>query len=236
MKALTSARAALVTGGSSGIGLTIARMLLEERYDVTIASSRQDRIHEAAVALGVAHAVQGDVSNERDCARIVAAHRERFERLDVLVNSAGVLHHGPLEELALVDWEHMFAVNVTGIFLMTTHCLPLLRISRGLIVNLASIAGKEGNPGLAAYGATKAAVISLTASLNAELEPDGVSATAICPGFVNTPMATISTAPRQQMIQPADVAEIVRTILRLSAHAHIPEVVIQRTRQPARGT
>ena len=116
---------------------------------------------------------------------------------------------------------------------MTKRSLPLLRASAGLIVNMASIAGKDGNPGLAAYGATKAAVISLTQSLNAELEPDGVRAIAICPGFVDTPMAAVSTAPRHQMIQPVDVAEIVRTALRLSPHAHIPEVVVERIHRPA---
>ena len=227
-----SGRAALVTGGSSGIGLAIARMLLEEDFEVTVASSRRERIEAAAVTLGSAHAVPGDVSNERDCSTIVAAHRERFGRLDVLVNSAGILYNGPLEELALVDWDRQFAVNVTGTFLMTKHSLALLRASRGLIVNVASIAGKDGNPGLAAYGATKAAVISLTQSLNAELEPDGVRAISICPGFVDTPMAAISTVPRTEMIQPADVAEIIRTALRLSPHAHIPDVVIERTRRP----
>jgi NAD(P)-dependent dehydrogenase (short-subunit alcohol dehydrogenase family) len=227
-----SARAALVTGGSSGIGLAIAAMLVEEGFDVTVASSHRERIAAAAVTLGRAHAVPGDVSNEQDCSSIVAAHRRRFGRLDVLVNSAGLLHHGPLEELALVDWDRQFAVNVTGTFLMTKHSIPLLRASRGLIVNMASIAGKDGNPGLAAYGATKAAVISLTQTLNAELEPDGVRAISICPGFVDTPMAAISTVRREEMIRPEDVAEIIRTTLRLSPHAHIPEVVIARSRRP----
>jgi NAD(P)-dependent dehydrogenase (short-subunit alcohol dehydrogenase family) len=134
----------------------------------------------------------------------------------VLVNSAGILHAGALEELQLTDWNCQFAVNVTGTFLMTKLALPMLRTARGLIVNLASIAGKDGNPGLAAYGATNAAVISLTQSINAELEQHGVRALAICPGFVDTPMASISTAPREQMIRPADIAEVVRLALRLS--------------------
>ncbi len=92
-------------------------------------------------------------------------------------------------------------------------------------MNRASIAGKEGNRGLAAYGATKAAVTSL----NAELEPAGVRAIAICPEFVDTPMAAIATVPREEMIQAGDVAEVVRTMLRLSRHAYIPEVVMDRT-------
>ena len=177
-------------------------MLLRERFDVTVASSSQERIQAAARTLRGAHAVAGDVSKERDCSRIVAAHREHFGRLDVLVNSAGILCQGNIEDLPLADWDRQFAVNVTGTFLMTKHSLPLLRASRGLIVNLASIAGKEANPGLAAYGATKAAVISFTQSLNAEFEPHAVRALAICPGFVDTPMASIASSPRDQMIQP----------------------------------
>jgi NAD(P)-dependent dehydrogenase (short-subunit alcohol dehydrogenase family) len=222
-------KTALVTGASSGIGLAIADLLLEDGFALTIASSSRDRIEEAAHALGDAHAVQGDVSIEGDCERIISAHRRRFGRLDVLVNSAGILRQSDIADLALADWERQFAVNVTGAFLVTRLALPMLRVSRGLIVNIASIAGKFANPGmgLGAYGATKAAMISLTQSLNAELEPDGVRALAICPGFVDTPMAGFSSLPGEQMIQPADVAEVVRMALRLSPHARVAEVVIE---------
>lgn len=221
---------ALVTGGSSGIGLAIARMLLDEGFDVTVASSSQTKLEAAAPELEGAQLVQGDVSDERDCERIIAAHRDRRRRLDILVNSAGILCPGSLEELPVADWDRQFAVNVRGTFLMTRLALPMLRASHGLIVNLGSIAGKEANPGLAAYGATKAAVISLTQSLNAEVAAHGVRAMALCPGFVDTPMAGISTRPREEMIRPADCAEIVRMALRLSPQARVPEVIIERAR------
>jgi NAD(P)-dependent dehydrogenase (short-subunit alcohol dehydrogenase family) len=221
-------RAALVTGASSGIGFAIAHMLRQESFDVTISSS-SEKIHAAARELAGTHAVQGDVALEPDCQRIVDEHLERFGRLDVLVNSAGVLHHGRFEDLPLSDWNRMFAVNVTGTFLMTKLALTALRTARGLIVNLASIAGKEANAGLAAYGATKAAVISLTKSLNAEVAADGVRALAICPGFVDTPMASISSLDGKQMIQPTDVAEVVLMALRLGATARVPEVLIEIT-------
>jgi short-subunit dehydrogenase len=104
----------------------------------------------------------------------------------------------------------------------------MLRESRGWIVNLASIAGTLPTPGLSSYGATKAAVISLTRSLNEELDADGVRAVAICPGFVDTPMAEWSGIPGDEMIQPEDCAEIVRMCLRLSPHARVPQVVIER--------
>jgi NAD(P)-dependent dehydrogenase (short-subunit alcohol dehydrogenase family) len=104
----------------------------------------------------------------------------------------------------------------------------MLKESRGLVVNLSSIAGTMPAPGLAAYGAAKAGLISFTRSLNAEHADDGVRATAICPGFVDTPMASWTGMPSEEMIQPEDCAEVVRTLLRLSPPARIPQVVIER--------
>jgi NAD(P)-dependent dehydrogenase (short-subunit alcohol dehydrogenase family) len=220
-------RAALVTGGSSGIGLAIAEALRDEGYRLTLASRRPEKIESAARSLG-AEAVAADVSSEDDCVRLVAAHRERFGRLDVLVNSAGVGIAGRVEDLSTKHWDLQLGVNLRGAFLVTREALPLLRESGGLVVNLASIAGTMPTPGLAAYGASKAALISLTTSLNAELEADGVRVTAICPGFVDTPMAQWSGLDPGEMIRPQDCAEVVRMLLRLSPHARIPEVVVQR--------
>jgi NAD(P)-dependent dehydrogenase (short-subunit alcohol dehydrogenase family) len=118
-------------------------------------------------------------------------------------------------------------VNLRGAFLVTRAAIPLLRESRGLVVNIASLAGVVAAPELAAYAAAKAGVISLTRSLNAELEADGVRATAICPGFVDTPMAAWTELPSDKLIQPEDCAEIVRTLLRLSPAARVPQVVIE---------
>ena len=220
-------RTALVTGGSSGIGLAIARMLHDEGFGLTLASRRAERVETAAAELG-AQAVAADVSDADDCARLVAAHRERFGRLDVLVNSAGVGIAGMVADLPAKHLDLQLGVNLRGLFLVTQAAIPLLRESRGWIVNLASIAGTLPTPGLATYGATKAAVIALTRSLNEELDADGVRATAICPGFVDTPMAEWSGLAGDEMIQPEDCAEIVRMLLRLSPRARIPQVVVER--------
>jgi NADP-dependent 3-hydroxy acid dehydrogenase YdfG len=220
-------RSALVTGGSSGIGLAIARMLRDEGYELTLVARRQERLEAVAADLS-AEAVAADVRQEDDCERVVSAHRERFGSLDVLVNSAGVGVGSRVEELRTKDLDLQLDVNVRGLLLVTRAALPLLRQSRGLIVNLASLAGTVPGPGLSVYAATKAAVISLTRSLNAELEADGVRATALCPGFVDTPMASWSSIPGEQMIQPEDCAEVVRSLLRLSPSARIPAVVIER--------
>jgi NAD(P)-dependent dehydrogenase (short-subunit alcohol dehydrogenase family) len=220
--------AALVTGGTSGIGLAIARALKDDGYDLTIASRRQEKVEAAASVLGGVHAVVADVGKEEDCERLVAAHREQFGRVDVLVNSAGIGIGGKYEDLPVKHFDLQYAVNVRGLFIVTKLCLPLLRESRGWIVNLASIAGTMPTPGLGAYGDTKAAVIHFTNTLNRELDGDGVRAVAICPGFVDTPMAEWSGLASDEMIQPEDCAEIVRMCLRLTPHARVPQVVVER--------
>ena len=220
-------RAALITGGSSGIGLAIARMLRDEGYALTLASRRAEKVQAAAEELG-AFAVAADVGDADACARLVAEHRERFGRLDVLVNSAGVGIAGTVEHLPAKHFDLQLGVNLRGLFLVTQAAVPLLRESQGLVVNLASIAGTLPTPGLATYGATKAAVISLTKSLNEELDVDGVRAIAICPGFVDTPMAEWSGIEPAEMIQPEDCAEVVRMCLRLGPRARVPQVVIER--------
>lgn len=220
-------RAALVTGGSSGIGLAIARLLREEGFDLTLASRRPESVQPAAAELG-AMAVAANMADPEDCARAVAEHRDRFGRLDVLVNSAGIGIAGTVEELDLKKLDMQLDINLRGLFLVTQAAIPLLRESRGWIVNLASIAGTLPTPALATYGATKAAVISLTRSLNAELDGDGVRAIALCPGFVDTPMAQWSGIEPDEMIRPEDCAEVVRMCLRLSPNARIPQVVIER--------
>ena len=119
-------------------------------------------------------------------------------------------------------------MSPSGLLLVSREAIPLLRETKGWIFNLASIAGTEPTPGLTVYGATKAAVIALTRSQNMELDADGVRAVAICPGFVDTPMAEWSGLAAKEMIQPEDCAEIVRMCLRLSPRARIPQVIVER--------
>ena len=221
------ARSALVTGGSSGIGFAIARMLREEDFGVTVAARTAEKLERAAEQLG-AHAVVTDVSSEDECERLVTGHKERFGTLDVLVNCAGVGIAGNVENMATKHWDLQFAVNMRGAFVITRESIPMLKETKGFIVNISSIAGTGAARGLAAYGAAKAALIGFTRSLNAELADDGVRATAICPGFVDTPMASWTGMPSEEMIQPEDCAEVVRALLRLSPAARIPQVVIER--------
>jgi NAD(P)-dependent dehydrogenase (short-subunit alcohol dehydrogenase family) len=223
---------ALVTGGSSGIGLAIARMLREEGFALTLAARTVERLEAAAAELEAA-SLAVDVRDEVACAGLVAAHLERHGGLDVLVNCAGVGIAGRIGDMSAKHFDLQQAVNLRGAFLVTREALPALRESRGYVVNLASIAGTIPTPGLASYGAAKAALIALTRSLDREEADAGVRATAVCPGFVDTPMAAWTGIPGQEMIQPEDCAEVVRALLRLSPYARVPVVVIERAGENA---
>jgi short-subunit dehydrogenase len=202
-------------------------MLRGEGYELTLVARRPEALEEAAIGLGAA-AVAADLRYVDECVRVVAAHAEKFGGMDVLVNSAGLGVGGSFadQETKLIALQ--LDVNLRAAMIVTRDALPLLRVSRGHVVNLASIAGTIPTPGLAVYGATKAALISFTNSLNREEADEGVRATAICPAFVATRMTDWTGIPPEEMIQPEDVAELVRTVLRLSPRARVPQIVIER--------
>ena len=220
-------RSALVTGGSAGLGLALARMLREDGYELTLVARRPEPLEEAARELE-AHAVAANLGDAEECVRAVAAHRERFDGMDVLVNSAGIGIGGAFAEQDTKRIGLQLDVNLRATLVVTRESLPLLRAASGHVVTLASIAGTIPVPGLAVYGATKAALISFTTSLNREEQAHGVRAVAICPAFVATKMTDWTGLPAEEMIQVEDVVEIVRAILRLSPRARVPQVVIER--------
>ena len=202
-------------------------MLRDEGFELTLASRTAEKIEAAGAELG-ATALAADVSKPEDCERVVREHVERAGGLDLLVNSAGIGIASRVEDAQLKHIDRQLAINLRGLVLVSQAAIPHLRKTKGWIVNLASIAGTQPVPILPIYAATKAAVISLTHSLNADLDDDGVRAIAICPGFVDTPMAEFAGLPAEEMIQPEDCAEIVRMCLRLSPRARVPQVVIER--------
>jgi len=220
-------KSALVTGGSSGIGLAIARGLRGEGYNLTLAARKVERLEAAGEELEAA-TMPVDVRDEDACRALVESHVERYGGLDVLVNSAGVGIGGTIADLTTKAWNLQQDVNLRGTFVMTREALPHLRASRGYVLNLASIAGTVPTPGLSGYGASKAAVISFTRSLIREEADNGVRATALCPGFVDTPMAAWTGLAAEEMIQPEDCAEIALALLRLSPAARVPVVVVER--------
>ena len=237
-------KAALITGGSSGIGFAVARALGEDGYGVTIAARRPDKLEQAAAELRDAgldiHHVAANMMDEDDIKRMLASHGERFGRLDLLMNNAGLGIGGMIEQAETKKLDMQLGVNLRAVYLTTRDAIPMLkeaaRNGGAMIVNTASIAGKQPQGWLAAYSATKAAVIALTEATGKELANDGVRCTAICPGFVDTPMtdwARSQGVPGEEMIRPEDIAEIVRCLLRLSPAAIVPEVMIIRPQELA---
>jgi NAD(P)-dependent dehydrogenase (short-subunit alcohol dehydrogenase family) len=227
-------RAALVTGGSSGIGLAIARALGEDGYGVTVSARKPDKLEQAAAELEgqgldvLAH--PANMAQEDDIKALAEAHRERFGRLDVLVNNAGVGIGGAIADAETKKLDMQLDVNLRAVYLMTRECIPLLKEAGGqhgkaLIVNTASIAGKFGQGWLAAYSATKFGVVGLTQAMHKELANDGVQCTALCPGFVATNMTDwVDGVPKEDMIQPEDIAAAVRYLLSTSPACIVPEV------------
>jgi NAD(P)-dependent dehydrogenase (short-subunit alcohol dehydrogenase family) len=232
-------RAALITGASSGIGLAIADLLGQEGYGLTVAARRPDKLSAAAEDLrGKGYEIEEVAANltaEEDVQRVVAAHRERFGRLDVLVNSAGVGIGAPLAEHQTKRVDMQLDLNLRAIILFYRECAELLQAAgaehrNALVVNLSSIAGKGGAGWLSVYAATKAAVIGWTQSMNKELATAGIKSVALCPGFVDTPMTEFirEAVKPEEMIRPEDIAEAVRFVLRTSPNCVVPEIVFQR--------
>jgi NAD(P)-dependent dehydrogenase (short-subunit alcohol dehydrogenase family) len=218
---------ALVTGGSSGIGLALARALWEDGYELTLAARRPEPLEEAARELD-ALAVPANLGDADECVRVVAAHTERFGGMDVLVNSAGIGIGGSFAEQDTKRIALQLDVNLRATLVITRESLPHLRASRGQIVTLASIAGTIPTPGLAVYGATKAALIAWTSSLNREEAEHGIRATAISPGFVATRMTEWTGLPEEEQISPDDIVALVRAVLSLSPPARVPNIVVER--------
>jgi meso-butanediol dehydrogenase/(S,S)-butanediol dehydrogenase/diacetyl reductase len=164
---------ALVTGAASGIGAAVAARL------------RTDGVEVIGVDIAPAEGVQRcDVTSTTEVDALVGG----LDRLDILANIAGVAQFGRAEAITDEEWERIVAVDLTGPFKVIRSAIPLLRASRGCIVNLASVAGIQGQAYTAAYSAAKGGLVLLTKALAIELAPDGVRANCVCPGGVNTPL------------------------------------------------
>jgi NAD(P)-dependent dehydrogenase (short-subunit alcohol dehydrogenase family) len=233
-------RAAIVTGASSGIGLAIARMLGEEGFALTLAARRPDKLRAAADDLRAdgfeVHDVAAPLAEEAAVQQVVAAHRERYGRLDALVNNAGVGIGAPVAEIETKRLDMQLDVNLRSIVLFYRECVELLRASASengtaQVINTSSISGKRGQAWLSVYSATKAGVIGWTEAMNKELAPEGIKSCALCPAFVDTPMTEFAKAggvAAEQMITTTDIAEAVRMLLKLSPACLIPEIVFER--------
>lgn len=183
-------KTALVTGATSGIGAETARVLAAAGANVMLAGRREEAANalrdEVGAAAGV---VLGEVTDPEFAPRAVAAAEERFGSLDILANVAGVICRGSAEETSDQDWAAMLAVNVSGTFFMSRAAIPAMRrAGGGSIINLGSTVGLVGCAGLAAYCASKGAVVNLTRAMALDHAQDGIRVNSVNPGAVDTPM------------------------------------------------
>ena len=218
-------KVAIVTGGNRGIGLAIARLLAEDGASVVVSGRDAARL-EAAVkeleSLGApAMAVAADAAKREDADRLVEATRERFGRIDVLVNNAAITRDQLLVRMKDDDWDQVLDTNLRGVFLMTRAVgKVMMRQKSGRIINIASAAGAMGNPGQVNYSAAKAGVIGLTKAAGRELAHWNILVNAVAPGLIETDMAaSIPAEAREAMLQQVplkrigqgrEVAEVVR--------------------------
>lgn len=198
----------IVTGAARGIGRGIAEAFAAEGANIVLADlgtlavepgavwdyslSTASELEGTASAIsergGSCMAIEVDVSDRASCQDLVDKSVEAFGGLDILVNNAGIIQTGPLADFAESDWDRIFAVNVKSILLMAQAAIPHLKRNGGVIINIASVAGKRGFPHMGAYCASKFAAIGLTQSMAAELAKFSIRANAICPGNVDTSM------------------------------------------------
>ena len=218
-------KVALITGGTRGIGLAIARLLAEDGASVVVSgrdAARLDATLKELESLGAAAlAVAADAAKREDTDRLVEAARERFGRIDILVNNAGITRDQLLVRMKDDDWDQVLDTNLRGVFLMTRAVgKVMMRQKSGRIINIASTAGAMGNPGQVNYSAAKAGVIGLTKAAGRELAHWNILVNAVAPGLIETDMAAaIPAEAREAMLQQVplkrigqgrEVAEVVR--------------------------
>lgn len=231
---MTVPPAALVVGATGGIGRRLAEAVAAEGHRVSVTGRRPDEVtaladHLAATGAQVQPLV-GDLLEPAAPGELVAAHLDRYGRLDLLVNTAGVAQRRPLAEVDVRRSGTVVEVNVLATVALLAAALPALRTAAStrpgaLVVLLSSIVGVRPVAGYGLYSATKAAVLSLARTVNEEENGNGVRATALCPGFVDTPF---TDALSGDFLPASDIAEALRFLLRLSPAARVPALEIGR--------
>jgi len=226
---------ALVTGASRGIGFAIADALGREGYAMSAVSRNPERLLAAEKELRNrgydVHPTVADLQYETEILKVVEQHHAHFGRLDVLVNNAGFGIRAPLEAHSTQHVDLLMAVNLRAVILMYRECLGMLeRSPNGIVVNISSLAGKVGTEFLSVYSAVKHGVVGFTQAMNRELADRGIRSCVVCPGYVDTDLATYirDEVPPHEMIQSSDIAELVHALLNLSPWCAIPEIVMTR--------
>ena len=227
-------KVAMITGASAGIGWASALALAGEGAKLVLTARRVDRLEELATAVkaagGDAAIVAGDAREEETAVRAIAAARESFGRLDILINNAGVGNYKNLVETSAEEYDEMMDSNVRSTFLFTRHAVPVMREQKsGTILMISSMAGRYGFPGEAVYCATKFAQVGFAQALDNELRKEGIKVGIICPGGVKTEFAigkgrTDDSVRESGMLEPEDVAGAVLLACTQSPGSRIIEI------------
>ena len=243
---------ALVTGGGRGIGAAAAIALAEAGAKVSVAARNEAQVVQIAAEMRKdgheAFAFRCDVTEQREVRELALSAREAMGRIDILVNNAGTATSNPISRITLGEWRHIMDVNATGTFLCTQAVYDQMAERRwGRIVNVASIAGLEGDKYISAYTAAKHAVVGFTKALAVESKGTGVTVNAVCPGYVDTPLtdetigrimqhtgkswqeslgALLAQAGQPRLIRAHEVAEAIVSLCEEGAHAPNGELVV----------
>ena len=243
-------RAAIVTGASRGIGFALAEALGEEGYGLTVSARKPDTLvrppRSCAPRATRSRHVAANMADEDAIREVVARHRDRFGRLDVLVNNAGVGIGAAAADHQTKFVDMQLDVNLRAIVLFYRECADMLRAAgsehrNALVVNMASLAGKSPQPWLSVYAATKAAVVAYTSAMNKELNSEGIKSVAFCPGFVDTDMTEFirGTVPRRRCCErptsPRPCASCCTSRRRASCRRSSSSVRARRSRRAASG-
>ena len=223
---------ALITGATAGIGRAVAFTLGRAGWAVGVTARTADQV--AAVVAGLraegitAAGAAGDAGNPDDVERVTRVITAELGPVDTLVNNAGIAVFKPFEELTLEDWDGMMSTNVRSLFLVTRAVLPGMRErGAGTIVNVASLAGRNGVKHGTGYAASKHAVLGFSRSLMLEVRAQGIRVVAVCPGSVDTALIRPLGRAPERILQPADVADAILAALRLPARAMLSELDIR---------
>ncbi|MCY7332175.1 MAG: SDR family oxidoreductase [Pseudanabaena sp. CAN_BIN31] len=224
---------AIVTGASSGIGKEVALMLLQAGAQVSLVSRNPDCILGDLPANSNAKGYAIDLGDISQVAAKMQAIVTDMGGVDILINNAGMAYIGEIIDMPLDEWQKLFALNLTSVFQCLQATLPTMRSQKsGTIINVASVAGKQGFPNWGAYCASKFALLGLTQAIAAEEQPHGIKIMSICPGSVDTPLwdtlgdKVPPSFNRSAMLRPATVAESIMTLVNLPADAVINDFVL----------
>lgn len=225
-------KTALVTGASRGIGLAIAQALASEGCNLVLTGRNPSTLNKAAKELSGGKInvlpVVCDVRDPLEVKQLLAAVKNRFRRMDILINNAGVAHpNQSVAKLPVKSWMEVIDTNLTGMFLVTRAALPLMRRG-GAIVNNLSIAAKQVFPGSSAYNASKHGALGFTDTLREDLRGHGIRVIALLPGATDTAIwkTLWPEAPRKKMMSPKTVAEAVVNALTIPAESTVEELTI----------